>query len=470
MTQLWPWQQGAVDFALDPSRQRGAIWNMGMGTGKSLCAIETARRLFAKRILIVAPKAAISENAWGKQFREYGGRRFQVSLLTKGSSKRKAELAQRTFADAQAHGKVAVNAINYETLWTDAFGKHAMRGSYDLVVYDECHKLKGPRSRVSRFAYQLSRQVQGRGGRVLMLTGTLMPHSPLDVWAQMRALDPTLYGTSYIKFRARYAVMGGFENRQVLRYKNLAQLKSLLSMYAYRVPSTVLQYDAPIQTHIEVELPRDVRRAYKQMEDELVAEVNNGRVTAANGLVRLLRLQQFTSGYARLDGSQTAEPMHSAKEDALFDVLDGTMEEPVVVFGNFTGDQETTKRAASRAGRPYFELSGRSNALAEWDVAARNATSECPVLGVQIASGGTGIDLTASGVSVYLSTGFNMGNLDQSKARINRPGRKPIVRHIYIEAKDTIDTKIRHVLHNRKNLVEGVLSALTHQHQASATS
>jgi len=463
VTQLWPWQQGAVDFATAPERERGGIFNMGMGTGKSLCVIETARRVFAKRVLIVGPKATVSENAWGSQFRQHGGGRFQPKLLNRGSSAKKSEAAAQNISVAQAMGRTAVNIINYESLWAKGFERTALQGKYDMIVYDECHKLKGPRARVSLFANKLSFAMRQRGGRALLLTGTLMPHSPLDIWAQMRALDPRVLGTSFVRFRARYAVMGGFENRKVIRFQRLDELQELIRPYVYRVGADVLQFDDPLVSYVHVDLPREAMKAYQQMERDLVAELQAGRVTAANGLVKLLRLQQFTSGYMKLDGDETTRPMHSAKEEALIDVLEGTAEEPVVVFGQFTGDQETARRAAEATGRDYFELSGRANDLEHWDAMSRASVTPAPVLGVQIQAGGTGINLTASGIAVYLSTGFNMGNLDQSKARINRPGRKPIVRFIFIEVENTIDTRVRHTLLGRKNLVEGVLENLTHQ-------
>ena len=39
-----------------------------------------------------------------------------------------------------------------------------------------------------------------------------MPHSPLDIYAQFRFLDPDVYGTRVTAFRAQYAIMGGFDH------------------------------------------------------------------------------------------------------------------------------------------------------------------------------------------------------------------------------------------------------------------
>src|SRR3546814_13458680 len=55
----------------------------------------------------------------------------------------------------------------------------------DLIVIDESHRIKGASSNASRTAARLTRLVPRR----LILTGTVMPHSPLDVWAQWRCLE-----------------------------------------------------------------------------------------------------------------------------------------------------------------------------------------------------------------------------------------------------------------------------------------
>jgi SNF2 family DNA or RNA helicase len=453
-----------VEFAIASERAKGSILNMGMGTGKSLCVLEVAKRLRAKRILIVGPKATVSENAWGSQFSRHGNGRFRPTLLRKGNARRKAEDSQHNIMRAGVAGQIAVNVINYETARLKEFAAVAAQANYDLVVYDESHKIKGPRAKASLFCNRLSAGVRSRGGRTLLLTGTLMPHSPLDVYAQMRAVDPALFGNSFVRFRARYAKMGGFEGRQVVGFQHLEEMQELLARYVYRVSSAVLQYDEPLVSTVLVDLPPSARRIYQEMVQNLAADVGGGVVTASNGLVRLLRLQQFTSGFAKLDDLEAdggLVPIHTAKHDALVEVMEGTMEEPMVVFGVFRSDLRTVKSASQALGRPCFELSGSANTLEEWTALSNQRLNPAPVIAVQINSGGAGIDLTPAGIAVYLSTGFNGGDFEQSTFRLNRPGRQPVVRFIHIEAADTIDQTVRRVLHLRENLVSEVLSILT---------
>ena len=66
---------------------------------------------------------------------------------------------------------------------------------------DESHRLKSPSGKISRFASQLS----DRSRRRLALSGTPMPHSPLDIYAQYRALDKSVFGVHHQQFKNRYA-------------------------------------------------------------------------------------------------------------------------------------------------------------------------------------------------------------------------------------------------------------------------
>ena len=65
-----------------------------------------------------------------------------------------------------------------------------------------------------------------------ILTGTPVTKGAEDVYAQFKFLNPQILGyDSFYSFRARYCIMGGFENRQVVSYNNLEELESI---YPYK--------------------------------------------------------------------------------------------------------------------------------------------------------------------------------------------------------------------------------------------
>ncbi len=200
------------------------------------------------------------------------------------------------------------------------------------------------------------------------------------------------------------------------------------------------------------------KRAYKELEKELITDLRSGAVTATNALTRLLRLQQLTSSAAVIDDQPDEKgrilrqeiEVDTSKAEALKDLLEGT-DEPVVVFCVFRYDLATV---AKLGGDEVAELSGRCDELAEWKAGRKR------ILAVQIASGSEGIDLTRARYSIYTSTGFNLGTYLQSEKRVHRPGQTKPVTYYHIVARDTVDEKVLGALRSRRSVVDAILASI----------
>ena len=119
--------------------------------------------------------------------------------------KAKRDEAQRKINLAKARGVPVVVVINYDSAWRTPFAEWALKQKWDLVVADEIHRCKAPGGKASRFLARLGKAARFRLG----LSGTPMPHSPLDVYGYFRFIDATIFGWSYNRFRQHFAVMGG---------------------------------------------------------------------------------------------------------------------------------------------------------------------------------------------------------------------------------------------------------------------
>jgi SNF2 family DNA or RNA helicase len=273
-------------------------------------------------------------------------------------------------------------------------------------------------------------------------------NSPLDIYGQYRFLDPGIFGTSFTKFRGEYAVMGGFQGHQILNYRNPEMLHDKMFLIAHRVMSKDV-FDLPkFQSEIRTcELSGTERRVYQEMDINFCAQVASGEVTAANALVKLLRLQEITSGY--LD----AQPVGDSKKKLLADVLeDFSLKEPIVIFARFTNDLRAIKEVVESQGRTYGELSGHANELSQWQIGNKD------VLGVQIKSGREGVDFTRARYSIYYSLGFSLGDYEQSIKRLDRPGQLREGMYIHLLAKDTVDFKVMEALEKRQEVISSVLN------------
>ena len=231
--------------------------------------------------------------------------------------KAKRDEAERKIKLAKARGVPVVVVINYDSAWRTPFAEWALRQKWDLVVADEIHRCKAPGGKASRYLARLGKAARFRLG----LSGTPMPHSPLDVYGYFRFIDATIFGWSYNRFRQHFAVMGGYQNHQVVAYDNLDELNRKFYSVSFACGKDVL--DLPPEMHITLtcQLGAEARRVYRSLERNLMAEFDAGEVTAANALVKLLRLQQITGGYIRTDEGQDVQ-IDSAKMNLLRDVLE----------------------------------------------------------------------------------------------------------------------------------------------------
>jgi SNF2 family DNA or RNA helicase len=351
--------------------------------------------------------------------------------------------------------------INYESARMRAFQEWSLGQNWDLVILDESHRGKAPAGVTARYIEKLGRVARQR----LCLTGTPMPHSPLDVFAQFRFLDAGLFGTSFGHFRNRYAVMGGYENKEVVEYQNMDELQRLMGLVTYQCGDDVLDLPETSDHVRRFELSAEARRHYGELEQELITEIEGGTVTCANALVKLLRLQQVTSGFLPVEPECPIGlyDLDHGKAALLAELLEDVgPAEKAVVFCRFRHDLDAVRRVAETLDRGCGEISGRYNDYKAWKAGHFDA-KPCDTLAVQIQSGSLGIDLTEARYCVFYSLGFSLGDYLQARKRVHRPGQTRAVHYYHLLARGTIDETVLGAIRRKERLVDSVLSALGQQ-------
>lgn len=446
----WRHQVGAYSF---DSQRECSLWDMGMGTAKTKVAVDRIVNAGWKKTLVLCP--ATVRGVWRREIAKWAAKHVEVLVLDQKSwnSKRQAEESQRFLMNAQARNLPAVIVQNYESAIRPDFQKFALSLMWDSAICDESHRIGKPNSSVSKFCGKLGRKAKHRA----CLSGTPLGHSPLDIFGQARFLDPRFFGSSWSQFRNRYAVTGHFGADHIVSYKNMDELSEIMDSFTYRVTSDVL--DLPEERHIEVpcELDKATLQVYREFEAEMCAAVSGSVITAANGLVKLLRLQQMTSGFIPIEDRDEYETLHTAKQDALEELLlQLDPSEPMIVFCKFTEDLRRVRELAEKTGRTYGEISSRQKDLTPEATMPEGIT----LMGVQIQSGGAGIDLTRACYATYYSVGYSLTDFDQSLKRVLRPGQMRPVTYYHLVTHGTVDQTIYSALDRRRDLVEAVLDRL----------
>lgn len=510
----WLHQLQAYHFA---KGMDAVMLGIGMGGGKSKVSVDLLDAGWpdVSKVLVICPNNVVK--VWPKEFagapdnipakvghqhrpwRVVNGlRRNRKGRLVAGSVADRRRLFDDVLRSATTDMPVAV-IVNYEAAPQGELGSWILAQEWDVVVLDESHRIKSPGGVQSKFCEALRPHARRR----LCLTGTPMPHSPLDIYAQYRFLDPGVFGTSYARFRQRYAVMGGWQNKQVLGMNEELQpeLEAKIARLAYIITNDeldeVLGLQPPVWPEpILVELGAKARQAYDQMYSDLVAGIEEGVVVTNNALTQLLRLQQITSGHLPVEGecpscegegsvgisgdpcprcdglgvTQRTVQVGTEKLDAFAEWLADLPQtvwtgkpfesevlragEPVVVACRFVHDLDGIRAVAEKQGRRYGELSGRRNdGLTEY--ATMNPDSD--VIGVQIQAGGVGIDLTRAHYVANFSVGFSLGDFEQWLKRTHRPGQNHRVVYQNFAVGDSVDVSVYRALAARQEVVGAVI-------------
>jgi SNF2 family DNA or RNA helicase len=444
----WDHQLRAYWFAKNRiEAQGGAMLALDMGCGKTKVTLDYINNNGLKRVLVTAPMGVLS--VWAEQVQVHSCGPLPVHICPPNQGVEKRFRGALSFMEANGW-REGIVVVNHESVWRDQFVELATQGEWDLLVVDESHRAKAPGGKLSRGLAKISNSIDRRLG----LTGTPCPHTIMDLFAQARFIDGTVFPSNFQLYRSTYAVMGGYKEKQIVSFCNIEDWNRRFESLAYRVMAKDA-LDLPDAIHMTrtCELSRPERNAYNSMRRDMVAEYKNGLITAANALAKMIRLAQITQGLA-VDSEGRESTIGTSKRDLLYDTL-SDIQERAVVFYRFNHDLKSIREAGLSLKRKVFTVRGGQNELAEWKAAGDPA-----ILAVQVRTGNEGVSMVEARFCIYYSKSWEPGAYLQSLARLLRPGQKRNVTYIHLEAENSIDQKISKTLQGNHDMVEMFLGYL----------
>lgn len=482
---LWAHQAAAVGSteARWAAGRPGVLWNMAMGTGKSAAAAAIIAR-HRGRVLVLCPKSVV--RVWPRELAEA---LVDPPLVVPLEGNRDRKLRA---LDGCRNASDVVVVVNIEATRSLAVETALRRQRWDLIICDESHRLKSPTGTDTRAVFRIADNVPRR----LALTGTPMPHSPLDIFSQAKILDEAVFGRSVGAFKSRFAIMGGYGAKQVVDWRDLDVLAAKLAGMTYSAGADVLDLPDIHHVPIDVELSHAESRAYLEMYDDGVihlidggGRLEPGLVTASNVLAETVRLAQITGGATGgvkiLDPDtgmvvEETEPriLGTSKEDRLVELVEDagvSDEDPMIVFCRFRHSLAAVRSAARRLGVTYGELSGSQRDGIDDEA---RLTVGRGLVGVQYQSGGVGVDLTRANKVCCFDQTWNLGEFDQSMKRAHRPGQDRPVTVWHLLARydagpkrtdlQTIDHRIAKAIRDRRGFIDSVMAKVAGEKESAA--
>ena len=449
-----------IQLSSKPSAGFGLLFEMGCG--KTLTAVAIMGALYRQRkitrVLVVAPSSVCS--VWPHDLAAFAAFPYEVRVLL-GEKKQRLEALHSLTDYPNTANRLLVAVINYEATHREGIFEALDGYAADLIICDESQRIKNPRAAQSRAVQMLGDRAACR----LILSGTPVQNSAIDLYSQYRFLDPGVFGANFYAFRNRYCQMGGYGGHEVVGFQHMDELVRKEHSIALRVTKAEC-LDLPAQTFVRryVELEPAARRLYDQIARASCAELESGgRVTASIVLTRLLRLMQLTGGFVQPDGSDRAQQAGSAKLDALADILEEYVQEAgqkLVVFARFCPEIATICQLLEQRGIRYGRIDG------EVPMDQRGAIVETfqqdpgvKVFVAQIQTAGLGITLHAASAAVFYSLDFNYANYAQALARIHRIGQAQPVTYIHLLAENTVDEQVLDALEHKEDLARTIVDS-----------
>lgn len=352
---------------------------------------------------------------------------------------------------------------------TDIFIAAAKRFTPDLIVVDESHRIKGASSNVSRAVSRLTAICKRR----LILTGTVMPHSPMDVWGQWSFLEPHAFvrpngkPMPFGSFQNRYATFGGYMGKQVMGFRNLDEMKRIMERNSVVVrKEDALDLPPVTDIFIRVRLSPREQNAYDSMKTQLAAVLENGSMsTVGNRLSQMMRLRQITSGYLP-DDNGTVQQIGTSKTDAARAVVCESLagEKRVVVFAHFRKEvadlAESIRHAEGGEHAEVMVITGDTPPAERERLRKRfgSDSSGRIILVAQMRTLSLAVnELVTASHAILVSLSERRDDFVQARDRLNRIGQRRPVTFWNIGVPNSVDEVIHTAHRDRKSVEDAML-------------
>lgn len=257
--------------------------------------------------------------------------------------------------DAWLRADADIFLINPEGLaWLLQDSSRIKKLNIDLLIVDESTKFKN--SSTARF--KLLRPHLGRFKRRWILTGTPLSNGYLDLFGQMYICDQGASLGPYVThYRREYfdpKGFGGFDWRLKPGADKLIQRK--IKPYVLHMDANdYLELPVLQNNNILVNLPSDARNAYKSMEDELFAMLDETKVTAIAASTASMKCEQLASGAVYKDLADRRSKndyvvAHTEKLDALRDLVEQQQGTPLLILYWFNHEADMIEKALGKGG------------------------------------------------------------------------------------------------------------------------
>lgn len=442
---LHKYQQRMIDFIYNTPKC--ALW-AGLGLGKTITTltaiVDLIDSMAVAKVLIVAP-LRVANSVWHKEAANWQHTKHLKFSIVTGSEKERLSALHKT-ADVYVINRENVHWI-VEHLKKDEL--YTRFWKFDMIVLDEASSFKSASSQ----RFKALRKTIRFTNRLVELTGTPSPNGLLDIWSQMYLLDcGERLGRSMTAYKQRFFEAGynGYSFKPVksadkVIHRLIDDIVISLNVDDY------LEMPDRIDTVIRVSLPPSRMVEYKQLEREFLIQINDNEIVAYNAATLAGKLLQFCNGATYTDELKNWTEIHSAKLDALDDIISENSDENLLIAYNYKTDLIRLQARYPDA----VVLDKDPDTIARWN------NGKIKMLLAHPASAGHGLNLQHGGsIIVWFGLNWSLELYQQFNGRLHRQGQTKPVRVVHIVADGCIDDRVMLAIENKAETQQELLNAL----------
>ena len=436
---LHKYQERMINFIYNTPKC--ALW-AGLGLGKTITTLSAITDLIdsmaVAKVLIVAP-LRVANSVWHKEAVNWQHTKHLKFSIVTGSEKERL---------AALHKTADVYVINRENV-TWIVEHYAKKWPFDMIVLDESSSFKSASSQ----RFKSLRKTIPFTNRLVELTGTPSPNGLLDIWSQMYLIDSgERLGRSMTAYKQRFFEAGynGYSFKPVksadkIIHKLIDDIVISLNVDDY------LEMPERIDTVIKVQLPQNRLAEYQQLERDFLTQINDNDIVAYNAATLVGRLLEFCNGAMYTDELKNWTEIHSAKLDAIDDIISENSDENLLIAYNYKTDLIRLQARYPDA----VVLDKNPDTIAQWN------KGQIKMLLAHPASCGHGINLQHGGsIIVWFGLNWSLELYQQFNGRLHRQGQTKPVRIVHIVADGCIDNKVMQAIENKAQTQQDLLNAL----------
>ncbi len=324
---------------------------------------------------------------------------------------------------------------------------------FNYIILDESQAIKNPSSIIFQSVMLLNSTNR------LILTGTPLENSTLDLWSQISFINPGLLGTERF-FKNHY-------QHQIEKLKDELTLQKLFSKikpFLLRRHKSQVAKDLPekIETVQYCQMTEEQEKIYEEtksyIRNQLLNEMGQKQANKSNILVLqgLNKLRQIANNPKMVDMDFIGE---SGKDnDVMFKLMDVAQEGyKTLVFSQYVKHLSLIRTKLDDANIPYLYLDGSTTHRQDLVDEFQNNSSKKVFL-ISLKAGGVGLNLTAAEYVFILDPWWNPAIEAQAIDRAHRIGQKNTVFSYKFISKNTIEEKILDLQNSKKQLFNDLIT------------